>query len=44
MVHTLSARFLDFDLDRWWRSRGGIRAEIQEGEKLLFDILRYPIS
>lgn len=44
MVHTVSARFPDFDPDRWWECRGGIRAEIQEGEKLLFDIVRHPIS
>jgi len=44
MVHTVSARFPDFDPDRWWGVRGGIRAEIQEGEKLLLDIVRHPIS
>jgi hypothetical protein len=44
LVHTVSARFPDFDPDRWWECRGGIRAEIQEGEKLLFDIVRHPIS
>jgi len=44
MVHTVSARFPDFDPDRWWGIRGGIRAEIQEGEKLLLDIVRHPIS
>ena len=43
MVHTVSARFPDFDPDRWWDARGGIRTEIQEGEKLLFDIVRHPI-
>jgi hypothetical protein len=44
MVHPVSARFPDFDPDRWWRSRGGVRVEIEELEKLLFDVVRHPIS
>jgi len=44
MVHTMSARFSDFDPDRWWGVHGGVRAEIQELEKLLLDIVRHPIS
>lgn len=38
------ARFSDFDPDAWWKTRGGIRTEIQELEKLLLDILRHPFS
>jgi hypothetical protein len=34
----------DFDPDRWWHTRDGIRTEIIEVEKLLFDVLRHPIS
>jgi len=33
-----------FDPDRWWETRGGIRTEIIELEKLLFDVVRHPIS
>ena len=44
MVHTMSARFSDFDPDRWWGVHGGVRAEIQELQKLLLDIVRHPIS
>jgi hypothetical protein len=38
------ARYSDFDPDTWWRKRGGVRREIVEVEKLLFDFLRHPIS
>jgi hypothetical protein len=44
MVHTVSARFPDFNPDLWWGSRGGVRLEIEELEKLLLDIVRHPIS
>jgi hypothetical protein len=44
MVHVASARFPHFDPDVWWGSRGGIRVEIEEGEKLLLDIVSHPIS
>jgi hypothetical protein len=44
MVHTVSTRFPDFDPDQWWRGRGGVRVEIEELQKLLFDIVRHPIS
>jgi hypothetical protein len=44
MVHPTSARYSDFDPDRWWGSRGGIRIEIEELEKLLLDVVRHPIS
>jgi hypothetical protein len=38
------ARFSEFDPDRWWQKRDGVRTEIVELEKLLFDFLRHPIS
>jgi hypothetical protein len=44
MVHTVSARFPDFDPERWWGVRGGVRVEIEELEKLLLDVVRHPIS
>jgi len=33
-----------FDPDRWWETRGGIRTEIFELQKLLLDVVRHPIS
>ncbi len=33
-----------FAPDKWWKSRGGIRTEIVEGEKLLLDFIRHPFS
>ena len=44
MVHPVSARYPHFDPDRWWESRGGVRVEIEELEKLLLDVMRHPIS
>ena len=43
-VAVRSARYSDFDPDRWWESRGGIRTEIEEFEKLLLDVVHHPIS
>src|SRR5215471_9959608 len=37
MVHTMSARFSDFDPDRWWGVHGGGRAEIKDFGKQLLD-------
>jgi len=37
-------RHSGFDPDRWWETRGGIRTEIIELQKLLFDLLRHPLS
>jgi hypothetical protein len=37
-------RHSGFDPDRWWETRGGIRTEIVELQKLLFDIVRHPLS
>jgi hypothetical protein len=38
------ARYSVFDPDRWWETRGGIRLEVEELEKLLLDVVRHPIS
>jgi hypothetical protein len=38
------AHFSQFDPDRWWSDRDGVRTEVVELEKLLFDIIRHPIS
>jgi hypothetical protein len=38
-----SARYSSFDPDRWWETRGGIRTEIVEFQKLLLDVARHPI-
>lgn len=43
-VMARSARYSGFDPDRWWRSRRGIRTEVEELEKLLVDVVRHPIS
>lgn len=44
MVALCSARHTPFDPDRWWKSRDGIRIEIEESEKLLLDIMLHPFS
>ena len=33
-----------FQPDSWWTTRGGVRTELVEGEKLLYDVLRHPFS
>jgi hypothetical protein len=38
------ARYSNFDPDRWWKTRGGIRTEIIELQKLLLDFVLHPIS
>ena len=38
------ARYTNFDPDRWWKTRNGIRIEIIELQKLLFDIVLHPMS
>lgn len=43
-VTVRSAHYSDFDPDRWWNSRNGIRIELEEFEKLLLNILHHPIS
>jgi hypothetical protein len=44
VVMVRRSRFSDFDPDGWWHKRDGVRTEIVELEKLLFDFLRHPIS
>jgi len=39
-----SSRYSSFDPDRWWETRGGIRTEIVELQKLLLDLARHPMS
>lgn len=39
-----AARYSSFDPDRWWKTRGGIRTEIVELQKLLLDIVLHPMS
>lgn len=43
-VTVRSARLSDFDPDGWWRTRGGVRMEVVELQRLLFDLVRHPIS
>jgi uncharacterized SAM-binding protein YcdF (DUF218 family) len=43
-VITCSSPYSGFDPDRWWQSRRGVRTEVVELQKLLFDMLRHPIS
>ena len=37
------ARYSSFDLDRWWETRGGVRTEIIELQKLLFQAVLDPM-
>ncbi len=41
-VTVRAARYSTFDPDRWWESRGGIRTEIVELQKLLLDVALHP--
>jgi hypothetical protein len=38
------ARYSNFDPDRWWETRGGVRTEIFELQKLLLDVVLHPLS
>ena len=38
------ARYSNFDPDRWWETRGGVRTEIFELQKLLLDVVLHPMS
>ena len=38
------ARYSSFDPDHWWETRGGIRIEIVELQKLLLDFVLHPMS
>jgi hypothetical protein len=37
------ARYSGFDPDRWWETRGGIRTEIVELQKLMLEVVLHPI-
>ena len=39
-----AARYSNFDPDRWWETRPGVRIEIVELEKLLLDVVLQPLS
>lgn len=41
-VYVRPARYSDFDPDDWWLSRGSIRIQILESQKLLWDVVRHP--
>ena len=43
-VTVQAARYSSFDPDRWWDTRGGIRTEIIELQKLLLDVVLHPMS
>jgi len=38
------AWYSSFDPNRWWETRGGIRTEIVELEKLVLDVILHPMS
>jgi hypothetical protein len=38
------ARYSNFDPDRWWEARGGVRTEIIELQKLVLDVVLHPLS
>jgi hypothetical protein len=42
LVH--ASRYSQFNYNAWWGTRTGIRIELIESEKLLFDVLRHPLS
>ena len=37
-------RYSSFDPDRWWETRGGVRAEIVELQKLVLEAVLHPLS
>ena len=38
------ARYSSFDPDRWWETRGGVRTEIVELQRLVLEVVLHPIS
>jgi hypothetical protein len=38
------SRYSSFDPDKWWKTRGGVRTEIVEFEKLVLDVVLHPMS
>jgi hypothetical protein len=43
-VTVQAARYSDFDPDRWWETREGIRTEITELQKMLLDLVLHPFQ
>ena len=43
-VMVRAIRSAEFDPDRWWQTQDGVRTQIRETGKLLFDLLRHPLS
>ena len=39
-----AAHYSEFDPDEWWKTRGGVRTEIVEFQKLLLDLALHPGS
>ena len=37
-----TTRYASYDPDSWWTTRGGVRIQLQEGQKLLLDFLQHP--
>jgi hypothetical protein len=43
-VTIAAARYSNFDPDQWWETRGGIRIELVELQKLLLDFVLHPMQ
>ncbi len=43
-IVVVPSRYSNFDPDRWWTTRYGVRTEIIEMEKLVLDVVRHPFS
>jgi len=43
-VAVQSERYSNFDPDRWWETRSGLRTGIIELEKLVLDVVLHPVS
>ena len=43
-VTVQAERYSNFDPDRWWETRGGVRTEIIELQKLVLDVVLHPMS
>jgi hypothetical protein len=43
-VTVRAERYSNFDPDRWWKTRGGVRTEIIELQKLVLDVVLHPMS
>jgi uncharacterized SAM-binding protein YcdF (DUF218 family) len=42
-VTILPSKYSNFDPDRWWKTRGGIRTELVEFQKLALDVVLHPM-